>query len=404
MRTAGRLLAVLWFTAAAMGAQAPAPGDTGDGNTEVDPITCWWRPSVAAVRVGETFSVALTCAVIENDSTIVVPDQSRLEPSVVQMPPFELLDGMHHADLHTANRRFFQYEYRLRIVHDGVFGTDVDLPAMTITYRVQTRTDEGTLVEGLDRKYLLPAIPMRVLSLVPENAADIRDTSQGIFSEFEARTFRSNVLFLIASILLALSGAVALWTLVRLARMFFAPAPEQTRLISDSLVLRTVARELSSVQKERELEGWSEALTGRALTAFRILGTYALAQRTTHIEVTAARNGHEGQLLVRGAWPRRNHVLISGSVTPDSISQALGHTDDAQAGRADLEGLQTALARFGAVRYGREARIDATPLDESLAHGMTLARTLWLTHLPIAKKVSAIVRPLAARGYQAWNR
>ncbi len=404
MRTAGRLLAVLWLSAAAVSAQAPAPGDVGDGRTEVDPMRCWWRPSAAAVRVGETFSVALTCAVIENDSTIVVPDQSRLEPSVVQMPPFELLDGTHHADLRTANRRFFQYEYRLRIVHDDLFGTDVELPALTITYRVQTRTDQGTLVEGLDRTYLLPAIPMRVLSLVPENAADIRDASQETFGEFEARTFRSNVLFLIAGVLMALSGAVALWTLVRLARMFFAPAPEQAQLISDSLVLRTVARELSSVQKTRAQEGWNEALTGRALTALRILSTYALAQRTTHIGAAPARNGHEGQLLVHGAWPWCKRVLVSGSATPDTIAHALGHTDGARAERADLEGLQTALARFGAVRYGRETHIDASPLDESLTHEMALARTMWLTHLWIAKKVAAIVQPLAARGHQAWNR
>jgi len=36
-------------------------------NVETDPIQCWWRTSAGAVRVGEPFSLVLTCAVVEND-------------------------------------------------------------------------------------------------------------------------------------------------------------------------------------------------------------------------------------------------------------------------------------------------------------------------------------------------
>src|SRR5258706_14730339 len=77
---------------------------------QTDPLQCWWRTSAGAVRVGEPFSVVLTCAVLETDAAKVVPDQTRLEPSVVQFAPFEVPAGSHGADLPTDHRPFFPYE------------------------------------------------------------------------------------------------------------------------------------------------------------------------------------------------------------------------------------------------------------------------------------------------------
>src|SRR5215471_21123708 len=79
-------------------------------DVSTDPLQCWWRTSAGAVRVGQPFTVVLTCAVLETDAATVVVDQSRLEPSVVQFAPFEVLGGTHGADLRTDLRRFFQYE------------------------------------------------------------------------------------------------------------------------------------------------------------------------------------------------------------------------------------------------------------------------------------------------------
>src|ERR1700710_1117989 len=92
---------------------------------QTDPLQCWWRTSAGAVRVGEPFTVVLTCAVVETDAATVVVDQSRLEPSVVQFAPFEVLGGSHGADLRTDERRFFQYVYRLRLIAENMFGKDV---------------------------------------------------------------------------------------------------------------------------------------------------------------------------------------------------------------------------------------------------------------------------------------
>src|SRR5882672_6025243 len=93
-----------------------------------DPMQCWWRTSAGAVRVGQQFSVVLTCSVLETDTVKVVADQAPLDPTVMQMPPFEMVGGTHQADLRTDDHRFFQYEYRLRLVAEDDFGKDVKLP------------------------------------------------------------------------------------------------------------------------------------------------------------------------------------------------------------------------------------------------------------------------------------
>src|SRR5256885_2714494 len=134
---------------------------------QTDPLQCWWRTSAGAVRIGEPFTVVLTCAVVETDAATVVVDQTRLEPSVVQFAPFEVLGGFHGADLRTDQRRFFQYEYRLRLIGDGMFGKDAALPETKISYRVQSKVGKNTAIQGRDQTYLLPAQSVRVVSLVP---------------------------------------------------------------------------------------------------------------------------------------------------------------------------------------------------------------------------------------------
>ena len=129
------------------------------------------------MRVGEPFTVVLTCAVVETDAATVVVDESRLEPSVVQFAPFEVLGGSHGADLRTDQRRFFQYEYRLRLIAENLFGKDVALPETKLSYHVQTQvSDRSAALQGRDQTYLLPPQSVRVMSLVPADATDIRDT------------------------------------------------------------------------------------------------------------------------------------------------------------------------------------------------------------------------------------
>src|SRR6185369_5493763 len=158
---------------------------SAQGTRSADPLQCWWRTSAGAIRVGEQFTIVLTCAVLETEAATVVVDQSRLEPSVVQFAPFEVLGGSHGADLRTDQRRFFQYEYRLRLIAENVFGKDVALPETKLSYHVQSRVGQKTSLQGRDQAYLLPPQSIRVMSLVPADAADIRDTSAETFTDID---------------------------------------------------------------------------------------------------------------------------------------------------------------------------------------------------------------------------
>ena len=146
--------AVIAFTLSLI---VPAAGQRpGREGVETDPIRCWWKTSVPAVRVGEPFSVVLTCAVVETNAVTVVPSQAELNPDALQLPPFDVIGGSHGADLRTADRRFFQYEYRLRLISEELFGKDVKVPDLKISYKVRTRVN-GESQEGRDLAYILPA-------------------------------------------------------------------------------------------------------------------------------------------------------------------------------------------------------------------------------------------------------
>src|SRR5919201_4732299 len=169
--------------------------------TQADPVRCWWRTSAGAVRVGETFTVVLTCAALETDEVKVVVDQSKLEPSVVQFAPFEVIGGAHAADPRAGDRRFFQYEYRLRAIAENLFGKDVQLPETKISYRIQSHAGEGpaapgprAVLEGRDQTYVMPPQSIRILSLVPGDASDIRDSAHETFGDVDLRSFRANFL------------------------------------------------------------------------------------------------------------------------------------------------------------------------------------------------------------------
>jgi len=84
---------LLLFTALAAAASAQ--------DVQTDPLQCWWRTSVGAIRVGEPFQVVLTCAVLETDAATVVVDQSRLEPNVTSSRRSRSSAARNGADLRT---------------------------------------------------------------------------------------------------------------------------------------------------------------------------------------------------------------------------------------------------------------------------------------------------------------
>src|SRR5207237_463161 len=121
---------------------------------------CWWKTDKTAVQVGERFTLALTCSVIETSRVTVVPDLNQLEAGVVQLAPFEVLSGVRHQDVKAGMWRYFQYEYSLRLIEDNFFRLDVDIPSLSINYNVQMM-EGATAQQGRELKYVLRPLPIR---------------------------------------------------------------------------------------------------------------------------------------------------------------------------------------------------------------------------------------------------
>ena len=380
---------------------------------ETDPLQCWWRTSAGAVRVGETFSVVLTCAVLETDAATVVVDQSKLEPSVVQFAPFEVLGGQHAADLRTDMRRFFQYEYRMRLIAEGQFGKDVPLPETKLSYRVQSKVGDKTSIQGRDQSYVLPAQSVRVLSLVPADAGDIRDASAETFADLDQRAFRANLLIVIGGVLFALAGLLGLLALVRLITQLRKPSAAVDKLVSDGAVLRAAGRELAAVQREREGGSWTPELAGRALTALRVASAYTLGRPVARrvvdnstpaaIAAAANNNGGGGYLIVRTGLLGRKHVAVSGAPTPRSIAQERARGLGTAQRAALLESLDRSLGQFTAAQYGRGEALDSAALDEALTTGRSAVRRVALDQTWLMRKFWS--RPPAREvEARAWSR
>lgn len=410
----GEMRRTLLVFACAVGMASSALAQT----ETADPLQCWWRTSAGAVRVGEPFSVVLTCAVLETDAATVVVDTAKLEPSVVQLAPYEVLGGTHGADLHTDLRRFFQYEYRLRLIAENEFGKDVALPETKLSYHVQSRVGQNAAIQGREQNYILPAQSVRILSLVPGDAADIRDAPAETFGDLDRRSTRATLLKVIGTVLFAMAGLLAVLALVRLFSRFRKTTVATDRLVSDGAVLRAVGGELRAVQRAREGGGWTPELAARALTALRVAATYALGRPVAHSAIagTPTRGAAlpssvsnqrlsdtDGILIVRTGWPRVRRIAVSGAVTARSlISEAKRGLGDAKRA-ALLESLEQSLARFTAAQYGRDDKPDDAALDDALATSRDALKRIRFQQTWLMKKVGRRIPPREVEA-RAWSR
>jgi hypothetical protein len=361
---------------------------------QTDPLQCWWRTSAGAVRVGEPFTVVLTCAVIEADEAMVVVDQTRLEPAVVQFAPFEVLGGSHGADLRTDQRRFFQYEYRLRLIAEGLFGKDVALPDTKISYRVQSKVGQKTSLQGRDQAYILPAQSIRILSMVPNDASDIRDTSSAeTFSDIDQRAFRANLFTVIGGVLFVLAALMTILALVRLFQRYRKPVVASEKLISDAAILSGVGRELSSVQRDRDGGSWTPELASRALGALRIVSTYAIGRPVSTMPASrlladGSETAEPGRLILKAGWPRGKRIAVSGAVTAQTVARTIARPGQTAAHLALLETVSRALAAMTAATFSRDGVLDASALDEAMATAKSVLRRMKFEQLWFMKRLA----------------
>ena len=152
-----------------MPSRRPRP-DAANREVAVAPIECWWKTDRSAVRVGEQFQLTLTCAVLDTEKVKVVVDESSLAPSALHLVPFEIVERPALPRHHERPRRFFQYQYTMRVLGEEFFGKEISLPRLQLSYRVQNSLNGGSALAGREEQYSLRPVPMRVLSLVPRGA------------------------------------------------------------------------------------------------------------------------------------------------------------------------------------------------------------------------------------------
>jgi len=349
---------VILFLVAPVAAQPPS----GVVDVEVEPITCWWRSSTSAVRSGEPFTLMLTCQVVETDTTKVVPDQSKLDPSVVQLQPFEIIGGAKAPDMRVPGKRFFQYEYRLRLINEGAFGADVDVPQLQISYRIESQVARGEAIQGRDLNYNLLPISIRLLSIVPEDTIDIREAPAAAFQAVEARESRAEMLELIGTILFGLAGVVLLVMLVSLFRSRRVRTTTEGWRMPARAIAATAQSSLNEVRQSSR-GGWDADLAGRALTAARVAASMVSGGSVGQTRAGSATVG-DGQLLVKG-WLGRGGAMVSGAATPQNVQDA---------------NLASSLLAFSRARYGRTGTLDGSALDEALDTALAAARRATSQH------------------------
>ncbi len=239
-----------------------------------------------------------------------------------------------------------------------MFGKDVRIPSIQINYHLESKVERGETVKGRDRNYILPSESIRVLSLVPADASDIRDAPSWNFGDIEAQRFRARVYLMIAGVLFTAAALVIVMGLVRFLRRNRHEEVIGRRLISDSSVLGGVGRELSAVRRASEGGGWTPELAGRALAAFRIAGSVALGRAVSQTQARDTASGYDGQLTTRGGFLYGKKVRVSGSATAEAIAGALatgaGSSGHRQALAAAAD--RAHVLHDGAVRPRAQAR------------------------------------------------
>jgi hypothetical protein len=385
-RIGSQLFLALLLCASFAGSAFAQPEPAG---VEVEPLTCWWRTTAGSVRVGEPFFVVLTCSLLQTASARVLLDESRLDASVLQLPPFEIIGGARANDRTTATQRFLQYTYTLRLIAEDTFGSNMIVPPLQLSYRIESQVEGLESAQGRDLTYSLPPLSIRVVSLVPDNATDIREAPVQTFGEIDTAAFRATVLRVVALILLVLGALVFLLALIGYLRRGRAATAKTSVRVSTAAILRAVRRALVDVQEQSRDSGWTSELAGQALTPLRIAAAYALNRPVNQVEggVNGARI--EGQLAVNGA--RGKSALISAPVAADGT-------------RAMPEELRTGLARFTAVRYGRQASPQASALDDSIRDALRVVDQLAARHTWMSEAQVSVKRSLTDLRERVWAR
>ncbi len=352
----------------------PAPGSRPPAESGWEPIRCWRQSSAGAVTIGESFTVVLTCAVYEADNALVIPDESRLGVASIQMAPFEILGGSHPPDVRRGSRRFFQYDYQLRIIGPDAVGQDVNIPPLPISYRIHSRVGAAATLEGRDLSYVMPMMPIKVLSLVPADASDIRDASEASLGAVDSLRFRSSLFRVLTLTFGALAAVMLVLALIPLARSNAAVAADQRGRVPDRAILERAAEDLADVRTRVSGEGWTDDMVARALSSTRLVAAAAIDQPISQRAPADDDAVPDGRLLVQHGLLRKTGATVSSPVTADDVMRARSRNKRLSTTRQQqLEGLQSGLAVMSNALYRKEPARDSAALDDAVRHAIAVA-------------------------------
>lgn len=402
-----RLVAVtagcLGWAALALGAQAPAAGANA-GSAATSPLNCWWKTDKSSVHIGEPFGLTLTCRFMETDRMKVVPNLAEIEPTAIELTPFEVLEGTRHEDIVAPPWRYVQYVYSVRLLGTEFFGRDIAVPATNLPFRVQTGGAET--VEGAEHTYLLPSMPVRILSLVPAQAADILDPTTDTFADLEARRFRGRIELVASAILFGFAAIAATVGAIRLGERFRRRGPVVEKTVPIGTVLGSCARELDRVRAEALRDGWTSTLAARALAPLRVAGAIALRQPLAQTLVAGDARPRDGQLALRHGLLRRRQALVSASITADAIDRVRSASNGGPATGASpdiVDPIREALAALNAVRYGRTGEADVEALARTVDSGSKALRRLRTAQWWPVRVTAALAKSATPFGLSAWR-
>ncbi|MEO7133899.1 MAG: hypothetical protein ABI024_06720 [Vicinamibacterales bacterium] len=342
-----------------------------------EPIRCWRQSSAGAISVGETFTLVLTCAVFEGENAQVIPDESRLGVASIQMAPFEILGGAHPPDVHRGSRRFFQYDYQLRIIGPDAIGRDANIPPLSISYRIHSRVGAAATLEGRDLTYLMPMLPIKVLSLVPMDAADIRDASEASLAVVDSLRYRSNLFQVLALTFAALAAVMGVVALLPLARSTTTSSSAERGRVPDRAIVACAADDLVEVQSS-VTAGWTDDLISRALGAMRLIAAAAIDRPISQTALIAGAAPPEGRLRVQHGAVRSTIASVSSPVTADDLGRARSERTRvfSTTRQQQLEGLQAGLSTLAGALYRKVPARDTADLDDSVRHAISVAREI----------------------------
>ena len=297
----------LWLGLGA--ATSTQPAEPGTEQVQVDALQCWRDVRSQAVSVGEPFTMTITCGVVETDAATTVLNEVSLAPETIDLSPFEVIEGRRFEDVRDGPWRFSQYHYTLRVIDEEVFGQDVEIPELELLYHIERSLDGGSALPGRELRYILPAVSVRVLSLVPDSADDIRGLQGETFGDADARLFRSNLSLLVAGALGVLALGCLIAAAVHSRRHRRGAAPQTDRPVSDGAVMRRALSELTALQRTSQAEGWNEQAAGpraRGVPAGQRGGPVDTRRPTTsRLAISAARRSADGDPGVRASPGRR---------------------------------------------------------------------------------------------------